>query len=297
MPKKFFSLIIIPHSRASSRTITLSEKTIKILFGICGTLFVVLVIFLIDYFSVAGIRLKYKNLINENIRQKQKIAEYKVSFNKLRDSVDNFKNYAQKLNVMAGLKSPEALKEIGIGNGRSDLSEKADLNNFQDITFSNIKNISRKADGIEKNLSTLMKFFEAQSTRLAFTPSIAPARGYLASAFGWRNDPFTGKRTFHYGIDIATQTGNPIVATADGIVVATKKEKIGGMTIILSHRFGYQTVYCHLSKFLVRPGQEVKRGDVIGLIGRTGKALGPHVHYEVRVNNKEVNPFYYILEE
>jgi murein DD-endopeptidase MepM/ murein hydrolase activator NlpD len=255
------------------------------------------VIFLIDYFSVAGIRLKYKNLIDENIRQNQKIAEYKVSFNKLRDSVDNFKNYAQKLNVMAGLKSPEALKEIGIGNGRSDLSEKSAVNNFQDITFSNIRNISSKADGIEKNLSTLMKFFEAQSTRLAFTPSIAPARGYLASAFGWRDDPFTGKRTFHYGIDIATQTGNPIAATADGIVVATKREKIGGKTIILSHRFGYQTVYCHLSKFLVRPGQKVKRGDVIGLIGRTGKALGPHVHYEVRVNNKEVNPFYYILEE
>jgi len=297
MPKKFFSLIIIPHSRANSRTIILSEKTIKILFGICGTLFVVLVVFLIDYFSVAGIRLKYRNLVNENIKQKQMIAEYKVSFNKLRDSVDHFKNYAQKLNVMAGLKSPEALKEIGIGNGRNNLSETPAVNNSHDVTFNNINSISRKAGGIEKNLSTLMKFFEAQSTRLAFTPSISPARGYLASAFGWRDDPFTGKRTFHYGIDIATQTGNPIVSTADGIVVTTKREKIGGRTIILSHRFGYQTVYCHLSKFLVRPGQKVERGDVIGLVGRTGKALGPHVHYEVRVNNKEVNPFYYILEE
>lgn len=297
MAKKFFSLIVIPHSRASSRTITLSEKTIKILFGICGTLFLVLVIFLIDYFSVAGIRLKYKNLVNENIKQKQMIAEYKVSFNKLRDSVDHFKNYTQKLNVMAGLKSPEALKEIGLGNGSNSLSETPAVNTSQDITFNNINNISRKAEGIEKNLSTLTKFFDAQSTRLAFTPSIAPARGYLASAFGWRDDPFTGKRTFHYGIDIATQTGNPIVATADGIVVTTKREKIGGRTIILSHSFGYQTVYCHLSKFLVTPGQKVKRGDVIGLVGRTGKALGPHVHYEVRVNNKEVNPFYYILEE
>jgi len=297
MVKKFFSLIIIPHSRASSRIVTLSEKTIKILFGICGTLFIVLVVFLIDYFSVAGIRLKYRNLVNENIKQKQMIAEYKVSFNKLRDRVDHFKKYAQKLNVMAGLKSPEALKEIGIGNGRNNLSETPAPSNSQNITLKNINNISVKAEGIDKNISTLMKFFEAQSTRLAFTPSIAPARGYLASAFGWRNDPFTGKRTFHFGLDIATQTGNPVVATADGIVVTTKNEKIGGRTIILSHRFGYQTVYCHLSKFLVRSGQRIKRGDIIGLVGRTGKALGPHVHYEVRVNNKEVNPFYYILEE
>jgi len=262
MAKKFFSLIIVPHSKASSQIITLSEKTIKILLGICGTLFVILVVFLIDYFSVAGIRLKYKRLVDENIKQKQMIAEYKVSFNKLR-------NFSELSSVSAS----------------------------HDITFSNIKNISQKAEGIEKNLSTLMKFFKAQSTRLAFTPSVAPARGYLASAFGWRNDPFTGKRTFHYGIDIATQNGNPIVATADGIVVAIKREKIGGNTIIMSHRFGYQTVYCHMSKFLVKPGQRVKRGDVIGLVGRTGKALGPHVHYEVRINNKEVNPFYYILEE
>ena len=297
MAKKFFSLVIIPHSKSSSQIITLSEKTIKILLGVCGTLFVVLAVFLVDYFSVAGIRLKYKNLVDENIKQKQMIAEYKVSFNKLRASVEHFKNYAQKLNVMAGLKSPEALKEIGVGDGGSDLSEAVPANTSQDITLSNIKSIDQKTEGIEKNLSTLMKFFEAQSTRLAFTPSIAPARGYLASAFGWRNDPFTGKRTFHYGIDIATQTGNPIVATADGIVVTVKREKIGGNTIILSHRFGYQTVYCHLSKFLVKQGQKVKRGDVIGLIGRTGKALGPHVHYEIRVNNKEVNPFYYILEE
>lgn len=297
MGKKFFSLIIVPHSKASSQIITLSEKTIKILLGLCGTLFVILVVFLVDYFSVAGIRVKYKRLVDENIKQKQMIAEYKVSFNKLRSSVDHFKNYTQKLNVMAGLKSPEALKEIGIGDGRNDFSESSSVSSSHDITFSNIKNISQKAEGIEKNLSTLMKFFKAQSTRLAFTPSIAPARGYLASAFGWRNDPFTGKRTFHYGIDIATQTGNPIVATADGIVATTKSEKIGGKTIIISHRFGYQTVYCHLSKFLVKPGQRVSRGDVIGLIGRTGKALGPHVHYEIRINNKEVNPFYYILEE
>ena len=97
--------------------------------------------------------------------------------------------------------------------------------------------------------------------------------------------------------DIATYFGNPVIATADGVVVQTQKDKIGGKTIKISHRGGYTTVYCHLSKFLVKPGQRVKRGDTIGLIGKTGKALGPHVHYEVRLNGKSVNPYYYIIEE
>ncbi|MFQ5720889.1 MAG: M23 family metallopeptidase, partial [Candidatus Aminicenantales bacterium] len=153
------------------------------------------------------------------------------------------------------------------------------------------------AAGVEKNLTTLVQFFENQPLKLAATPSIWPTKGWVTSAFGWRNDPFTGKRAFHKGIDIATNLGNPVVATADGVVVQTKIEKIGGKTIIISHRGGYTTVYCHLNKFLVRPGQRVKRGDVIGEVGKTGKALGPHVHYEVRVNGKPVNPYYYILEE
>jgi len=298
MRKKLFSLIIIPHSKESSKSITLSEKTIKILLAVSGTFFVVLIVFLIEYFSFIGIKRKYKNLSNENIKQKQTITEYKVSINKLRTTINHFENYANKLNVMAGLKSPDALKEIGIGGGSYNNGQEMNSGNVaQDLTLSKIKTISQEAEGIEKNLNNLVKFFENQSVKLAFTPSIAPTKGYLSSPFGWRDDPFTQKRTFHYGIDIATQSGNPVAATADGIVVAVKTEKIGGKTILISHRFGYQSVYCHLSKFLVRSGQKIKRGDVIGLVGRTGKARGPHVHYEIRVNNKPVNPYYYLLEE
>jgi murein DD-endopeptidase MepM/ murein hydrolase activator NlpD len=273
MAKKFFSLIIVPHNRGKFKTITLSEKKVKVLILVFTLLFTALTAFLIDYFSMNVTRQKYRELFDENSRQKQAIAKYKVSLNKLQTDVDEFENYAKKINVMAGLKAPEVLKEVGVGGGNRSTGQDMDSSNYpQDIGLNKAERISRKADGIDKNLGTLVRFFEDQTAKLASTPTIWPTRGWLTSGFGERIDPFTGKKTYHYGADIASSFGN-------------------------SHGGGFTTVYCHLSKFAVKAGQRVKRWDVIGYIGQTGKALGPHVHYEVRRNGKAVNPYRYFLEE
>jgi murein DD-endopeptidase MepM/ murein hydrolase activator NlpD len=298
MAKKFFSLIIVPHNRGKFKTITLSEKKVKVLILVFTLVFAALTAFLIDYFSMNVTRQKYRELFDENSRQKQAIAKYKISLNKLQADIDDFESYARKINVMAGLKSPEALKEVGVGGGDRGIDQDVGSPNYlQDVGLNRAERISRKADGIDSNLNTLVKFFEEQKTKLASTPTIWPTTGWLTSAYGMRIDPFTGKKAFHYGLDIASSFGNPIVATADGFVAAVKREKIGGNTVILSHGGGFTTVYCHLSKFAVKVGQRVKRWDVIGYIGQTGKALGPHVHYEVRRNGKPVNPYKYVLEE
>lgn len=297
MPKKLFSLIIVPHHKGKSKTISLSKKSLKVLSGISVFLFLVLIVFLVDYFTLNIVRQKYKKLLRENVKQKEIMAQYQDSINELQTKIEHFENYAKKLNIMAGLKSPDVLKEVGIGSGAGSSHELNPPNISQDINLNSLNSVSQKAKGVEKNLNTLVNFFESHSLRLAGTPSILPTKGYWVSSYGWRDDPFTGKRAFHRGIDIATYFGNPIVATADGVVVQTARNKIGGNTIKISHRGGYVTVYCHLSKFLVKPGQKVKRGDTIGLVGKTGKALGPHVHYEIHLNGKSVNPYYYILEE
>lgn len=297
MPKKFLSLIIVPHYKGKFKTITFSKKRIRCLTGIAAFLFITLIIFLVDYLAMNVTRQKYRDLLEENSSQKETITQYQDSISKLKTTIEHFENYAKKLNVMAGLKSPDVLKEVGIGSGTSNGQESGFSDFPQDLNLNRLKTISQEAKGVEKNLNTLVNFFENQSLKLAGTPSIMPIKGYWVSSYGWRDDPFTGKRTFHRGIDIATYFGNPIVATADGVVIQTAKDKIGGKTIKISHGGGYITVYCHLSKFLVKPGQKVKRGDTIGLIGKTGKALGPHVHYEIRLNGKSVNPYYYILEE
>jgi murein DD-endopeptidase MepM/ murein hydrolase activator NlpD len=297
MSHKFLSFIIIPHGKAKSKTIALSKKTVKIAAGIGIFVFVALTVFLVDYFTMSVTRQKYAQLNKKSINQEKSISRYKKTVQELQSSIKRFEDYAKKINVMAGLKSQEALEgEPGVGgpSGAPDLNSP---NPSQSLNISDLQNISQKAEHIEKNLTTLSNFWENKRLQLAATPTIWPTKGYMSSAYGWRDDPFTGKRAFHHGIDIATNHGNPVFATADGVVIQARSDKIGGRTIKIKHLFGYITVYCHLSKFLVKVGQKVKRGGTIGLVGRTGKALGPHVHYEIRLNGKEKNPYYYLLEE
>jgi murein DD-endopeptidase MepM/ murein hydrolase activator NlpD len=297
MEKKHVSIIIIPHNRSKSKNISFSKKTIKIVAAAGIFLFLALTAFLIDYFTMNVTRQKYRSLLDENEKQTQAIAQYKDTVDKLQSTIDHYESYAKKLNVMAGLKSEDPIEgEPGVG-GPSDGQEIGNLNPGQTIDLDNLKDINQKADQIEKNLNTLTSIFENQVLELASKPTIMPTKGYISSPFGWRDDPFTGKRAFHQGLDIATYKGNPIYATADGVVIQARYDKIGGNTIKIKHMFGFTTVYCHMSKFLVKVGQKVKRWDTIGLVGNTGKARGPHVHYEVHLNGKVVNPYNYILEE
>jgi murein DD-endopeptidase MepM/ murein hydrolase activator NlpD len=303
MAKKFLSFIIVPHCAQKFKTITLSQKVIKCSGTVLVLGFLVLIAFLVDYATMNVTRAKYNGLLRENAEQKKLIADYEGSIVKLRDTVKNFESYAKKLNVMAGLRSPEVIEELGIGDG--DTSQlKTPMEDVvpppaagQNISLQDARALTEKAKDVTKSLDILAAYFETQTAQLASTPTIWPTIGWVSSAFSFRDDPFTGKRAFHYGLDIATNFGNPIVAAADGIVLTLGNDKILGRNIIIAHGAAMTTHYLHLSKFLIKAGEKVKRGDVIGLVGKSGKALGPHLHYEVRVNNKPVNPFDYILEE
>ena len=133
--------------------------------------------------------------------------------------------------------------------------------------------------------------------RLDHTPSIWPAKGWLSSGYGMRLDPFTGYKEMHRGIDIANHRGTPIIATADGRVASIGKNSGLGKMVVLNHGYGFRTRYGHLHEIKVKRGQTVKRGDVIALMGSTGWATGPHLHYEVIRNGKTLNPIKYILND
>ena len=133
--------------------------------------------------------------------------------------------------------------------------------------------------------------------RLDHTPSIWPTKGWLSSGYGMRLDPFTGYKEMHRGIDIANHRGTPIIATADGRVASIGKNSGLGKTVVLNHGYGFRTRYGHLHEIKVKRGQTVKRGDIIALMGSTGWATGPHLHYEVIRNGKTLNPIKYILNE
>ena len=156
-----------------------------------------------------------------------------------------------------------------------------------EVTFGVLRGL---LDGLESRLNLVRRTVERREALAGATPSIWPAHGWLTGTFGGRSDPFTGEPGFHQGIDIATDKGNPIYATADGTVESAARTGAYGNLLVVTHAFGLSTRYGHLSAFNVTPGQQVKRGDVIGFVGSTGRSTGSHLHYEILANGKLINP-------
>lgn len=148
----------------------------------------------------------------------------------------------------------------------------------------------------EEATSLLLAEAEKKSTRWKATPSIWPVKGWVTSGFGPRVSPFTGRPALHEGLDIGAAPKTPVRAPANGRVTAVGYDSKLGNIVRLDHGYGLQTLYGHMTKYVVKNGQRVKRGDVIGLVGSTGLSTGPHLHYMVKVKGRPVNPRKYILE-
>ncbi len=199
--------------------------------------------------------------------------------------------------------SPIAEKErkSGLGNAnRYKELEGFDNSKLVLNTTERVDMISKELAVQSKSLDQILKMAKAKNNLLAAIPAIQPVRNEnlkrMASGFGYRTDPFTKVRKMHEGMDFTANTGTPIFATGDGVVAKADNTVSGfGNHIVIRHGFGYETLYGHLSKYKCRAGQRVKRGDVIGFVGSTGRSEGPHLHYEVHKNGKVVNPinFYY----
>ncbi len=154
-------------------------------------------------------------------------------------------------------------------------------------TFGVLKSLLQ---GLENRLSNVRRNVERQEALAAATPSIWPTFGWLTGTFGGRPDPFTGEPAFHQGLDISTEKGREVYATANGTVESAQYTGDYGNLIVVRHNFGLATRYGHLSRFSVKPGASVQRGDVIGYVGSTGRSTGAHLHYEILANGKLINP-------
>jgi murein DD-endopeptidase MepM/ murein hydrolase activator NlpD len=156
--------------------------------------------------------------------------------------------------------------------------------------------LTKEATSQEQILNELSQAAEQRSSRWAATPSIWPVKGWVTSGFGPRISPFTEKPAWHDGLDIGAAANAPVQAPAQGRVTSVGFDPKLGNLVRLDHGFGIETVYGHMAKSLVKEGQRVKRGDVVGLVGSTGLATGPHLHYMVKVNGQALDPNKYILE-
>ncbi len=159
-------------------------------------------------------------------------------------------------------------------------------------TFSLLKDLLQ---GLDSRLQTVRSTVDKRNSLAAATPSIWPTHGWLSSSMGNRADPLTGEKDFHPGLDISADTGDPVYATADGKISNAAMAGNYGNLVTIDHGFGIETRYGHLSAFKVRDGQVVKRGDLLGLVGATGRTTGSHLHYEVRANGRILNPLQLLL--
>jgi murein DD-endopeptidase MepM/ murein hydrolase activator NlpD len=159
-------------------------------------------------------------------------------------------------------------------------------------TFALLKDLLQ---GLESSLVSVRSGVDRRNQLAAATPSIWPTHGWLSSSMGNRVDPLTGGRDFHPGLDISADKGDPVYATADGKVTHAASAGNYGNLVIVEHGYGLETRYGHLSTFKIKVGQQVKRGDLLGLVGSTGRTTGPHLHYEVRANGRILNPLQLLL--
>jgi septal ring factor EnvC (AmiA/AmiB activator) len=189
-----------------------------------------------------------------------------------------------------GIGGMEVVKPLKLENQLSNPASK-----LIDLEM-NVDNLTRKVKLELASYSSIYNKVIKESDRLQSIPSIRPVNGgYINSGFGYRNDPFTSKPRFHYGQDITVSSGTNIYAPADGVVKYSARQGGFGKVIKLDHGYGYRTIFAHLSKFYVKWGQKVKRGDLIGKSGNTGRSAGPHLHYEVHRNGVPQNPLDYFF--
>jgi murein DD-endopeptidase MepM/ murein hydrolase activator NlpD len=288
MDKRYSTIIFVPHARAKFRKLKISHRFLFSMISLVTSSLCLSTFFSVQYFTSLSQTHELTKLKSENSQLQHANEQFSKSVESLRTQLHTVEDKTRKLAIIAGISTLDESNQGGVGGLRSD-----EQNNmpYRD----DVDKMSFRSHRLEKDLSVLEQRFAEQSQLLSSTPSIAPVRGILTDGFGGRSDPFTGEPGTHNAVDISSAVGQAVRAPADGIVVKSEWANGYGNVIYISHGYGYSTRYGHLSAYNVKPGAHVRRGDIIGYVGSTGRSTGPHLHYEVRLNNNPVNPLAYIL--
>jgi murein DD-endopeptidase MepM/ murein hydrolase activator NlpD len=299
-----YSVIIVSDATSTNKEFSVSSKSVKQAVMAFSFLVVFFGFILFHYLSMTLDKQKMKRLEFESKEKRQKISEMSSTIDVLNKRLKNMEVYKERIMVATGLTSPLALREVGSGGPDTSMAggdfsatpAGAPNSLLQKNPVTQTADIRAQAMKIEDSLKSVEKYVNQQNLQLAATPAIWPTRGFISGVFGNRVHPFTGRYEFHNAVDIATQLGNKVIAPADGVVLVAETRDYYGKMIIIDHGFGYVTRYGHLSGYNVREGQRVKRYDVIGYVGTTGRSNGPHLHYELRYYDKPMNPMDFILD-
>lgn len=270
--------------------------------------------FFIALFISTGSILVY-NSIFENpkvVAQERELKMLKQEMALLNADIDTLSHFAQDLrfkddeiyrNIFGADQYPSHLRNPGIGGvDRFQYLRNYDYSDDLIETKKRVARLQRQLVAQSKSLEEVFSLAAQKTDMLSSIPAIQPVHNKdlkrMASGYGWRIHPILKIKKKHTGMDFSAPIGTEIYATGDGEVILVDKPRIGyGWHVIIKHGFGYQTLYGHMSEILVRQGQKVNRGEVIGLVGNTGTSVGPHLHYEVIKNGDKVNPAHYYFND
>ncbi|HET8649229.1 MAG TPA: M23 family metallopeptidase [Gemmatimonadales bacterium] len=301
MAKRRWTVVLVPHGSEPSKILEVSGHAIRL-----GGVLVLALVFgslLVGYaaFGRSVDLSRSARLSAENVALTRDLSDLNRRLGHLSDTMEVIARRDSLIRLLANLDplsadvqaagiggpAPAEPPQPATGSERKALQLRTDLNG-----------LIRRANLLASSFDEAADSLEIHNRRLAATPSIMPTQGWLSSAFSMsRMHPLLHTARPHEGIDVSAPMGTPIEAPAAGVVKQTGWVTGYGYTVTLDHGYGITTRFAHTSKILVRVGQRVQRGDRIALVGNTGLSTGPHLHYEVRVNGKPVNPLRYVLPE
>ncbi len=282
---KFITIIFVPHPRAKFRKIRIPLPLLWCSIGLIAFAFISSLFLSINFFFSLQKNVQLKSLKEKNKELKKVVDTYKVHLAELEKRLQELDSKTETLALLSGLETVEQGSSGGVG-GVSNPSYNLEKDNF----------IIQWKDRLTNRVNLLSQKWEEKKAILKITPTILPVKGIPTAGFGSRKNPFGSGSEFHTGIDISCPSGRPVFSSADGMVVEAGYSGGLGKCVTLFHGLGISTKYGHLSKIIVKEGQKIKRGTIIGYTGTTGRSTGPHLHYEVLLNGRPVNPLEYIQE-
>jgi len=290
MGLKHHTVIFVPHARARFRKWRVTNRQLTIGLTTLGLVFAASIFTTWSYFTNTIDRQELERIREENSSLREVNQSFEGSIRELQNQLSDYEERTRQLAIVAGLDPRSQQTEPGIGGKEFDSSSMPD-------PMDDLNAIGDRASSLVNRLNLVAGSLAEKNRRIDSTPAISPVRGIITSGFGYRSDPIAGDRRFHPAIDIGASPNREVLASAGGLVVRAGRLGGGmGNAVYLSHGFGVLTKYGHLASVEVLPGDEVKKGQIIGRVGNSGRATGYHLHYEVVVDGKAVNPLAYMLD-
>jgi len=309
---KRFTLMLIPSDAKGTKQINVPHWLLKVSMIsslVAASTFGYLIF---DYLQLRSMRTSFRAIEEENTGLRGEAQALVENLEEVKQSLDRVRDYTTKLTDITQIKVKKISQRTGIGpltpeeyKIAKELNSDSpgdyipaglspDTLSFK-TAFDRLYDVGKRSNQQAFTLQHILSQLSKQRSLLASIPSVSPVNGWVTSGFGTRTSPFTGQRTMHKGIDVASPIGTPIYAPADGVVIFSGKKSGFGNFVMLAHGYGIVSRYGHNAQNMVQPGQRIKRGEQIATVGMSGRSTGPHLHYEILVNGRYSNPRKFIL--